>query len=161
MLVIVCGLIASGKTTVAKYITTKVKGVLLRTDIFRKKMYPHPTYNEDENQQIYNIMFEEAKKLLKSKSVILDATFYQEKNRKIAKQIANNLNVDFKIVEIIFSNDNLAKKRIETRSGDESDTNYKEYLKVKLRFEPIKEDHIIINNSESLKKTYAQIDYYF
>jgi len=159
MLVIVCGQIASGKTTIAKYISNKINGTILRTDILRKKLYPNPKYTKDENQQVYNSLFDEVEKMLKSKNVILDATFYQEKNRERAKQIASKLNIDFKIVEVVCSNEEIIKRRIENRKDNVSKTNYKEYLKIKSIFEPIKEKHIIIiNNSNSLKNAYQQID---
>ncbi len=148
MLIIVCGLPGTGKTTVAKKIVTKIGGILLRTDVIRKELIEKPTYSEEEKQTIYSELFLRAKELIKNgKDVILDGTFAKKKNREKAKEISK----EQIIVEIICP-ENIIKERIEKRIGDESEANFIHYLKYKKFFEEITEEHIIIDTSKDINK---------
>jgi len=161
MIIIVCGLIGSGKTTVAKRITKKINGTLLRTDVIRSKIYPNPKYTNKEIQDVYKRLFNQARNLLSTHEVILDATFYKKENREQARNLAREMSTELKIIEVIFPNEKIAKERIEARTEDESDADFQQYLINKPRFEPITEDKIVIDNSGSLKETYEQVDKYF
>ncbi len=159
MLIIVSGYIASGKTTVAKYIAEKINAVLLRTDVLRREIYPNPTYSDEEVNDIYRRVFQRAKvSLEQGKNVVLDATFSKQKMRNRAKNIAEDAGTEFLLVEVISSGDKLAKKRIEERVNDAANTSYEEYLKSKPAFEAITENHSVIDNSGSLDETYIQVD---
>ncbi len=159
MLIIVSGLIASGKTTVAKYIAEKINATFLRTDVLRREIYPNPTYSDDEVNDIYQRVFQQAKiSLQQGKNVVLDATFSKQKMRDQAKSIAEEAQTLFLLVEVISSGDVTAKKRIEERVNDAANTSYRGYLKSKTEFEPIVENHIVIYNSGSLDETYKQVD---
>lgn len=163
MLIIVSGLIASGKTTIAKRIAEKTNAILLRTDVVRREIYPNPTYSDEEVNDVYQRVFQQAKILLeKGKNVILDATFSRQKIRDQAKSIAGNTGAEFLLVEVKSSaDDTIAKKRVEARIDDAANTNFEGYLKSKMAFEAINEDHIIIDNSGLLDTAYKQIDIYF
>lgn len=161
MLIIVCGLQGAGKTTVAKEVAEKLKAVLLRTDIIRKSLIKEPKYTVAEMQKIYKEMFIRARKMLQDdKNVVLDATFTKKENRMEAKKIAEETNVDFQIIEVVCS-EKVIKKRIEQRSGDDSEANFEVYLKYKNLFEPITEKHIVIDNSGTLRDLDEQLNRYF
>ena len=82
-------------------------------------------------------------------NVVLDVVFGRETERKKAEILAKQLNTSLKIVEIICEED-IIKKRLEKRVGDESDADFSIYLKLKDLFEPITEKHIIIDNSKGV-----------
>jgi len=152
MLVIVCGLQGSGKTTVAKRIAKRLKAKLLRTDVIRKKIAKKPKYTDREKQKIYANMFSMATILLKSdKNVVLDATFAKRTNRLRAKNIAKQAKTNFKIIKVI-ATESVIKKRLGKRSKDASEAKISTYLKHKRLFEPIKEPHTVINNSETISE---------
>ena len=159
MLILVSGYIGVGKSTVAKRIAKKINGVILRSDEIRSKIYPSPTHSKEEIQHVYELFFKELKKLLtEDKNVVLDATFHLKKNRDSIIDIAKQLNVDLKIVEVRCDSDEEAKRRIESRNDGVSKTDYNQYLKHKSEFEEIGEEKIIIDNTGDLKNTYDQID---
>ncbi|MBN2542852.1 AAA family ATPase [bacterium] len=161
MLIIVCGLQGTGKSSIAKEVTFRINAVLLRTDVLRFQLYEQPTYTEDEKQRVYDEMFMYAEDLLKEgKNVVLDATFMKEANRRKAKDVAQNAEVDLKIVEVV-SNDEIIRQRLQAREQDESEAEYHHYLRYKEIYEPIKEEHIIIDNSGSLEETTKQLDKIF
>jgi len=106
-------------------------------------------------------MLSRARKFLQeNKNVILDATFAKKENRDKAKKIAEGVNADFKIVEVVCSED-AVKMRIDERDKDESDARFEHYLKHKKLFEPITEEHIIIDNSGTFEDTDKQLIKYF
>jgi len=162
MLIIICGLQGTGKTTVAKIITKVVKAILLRTDVIRKELINNPVYSEAEKQLIYREMFSRAKALLLNKNnVILDGTFAKKINRDQAGKLARETNNEFKIVEVRGSSKEIIKQRLNDRIKDESDGLYKHYLKYKKVFEPITEEHVIIDNVKTIKDLEKQINNYF
>ena len=58
MLVIVCGLPSTGKSTVAKQIAEDTKGKILRTDVIRKELFKKATLEDVENAEnpmLYNL----------------------------------------------------------------------------------------------------------
>jgi len=146
MLIIVCGLQGTGKTSVAKKIASKIDGILLRTDVIRKEIIKKPTYSEEEKQSVYDEMFSRAKELIEGgKDVILDSTFAKKENRDKAQEITK----DFRIVETICP-ENIVKERIEKRFEDESEAKFEHYLKYKQFFDSIKEKHSIIDTSKDI-----------
>jgi predicted kinase len=162
MLTLVCGLIGVGKTTVSKRIAEKSHGIILRTDVIRLELYPKPTNSDPEVQHVYDELLKRAETILKNgDNLVLDATFYQLKNRERAQKLAKRLGVQFKIVEVVCTSDDLVKSRIEKRVNDESLGNFTEYLTFKPQFNAVEEDKILIDNSGSIEQTYKQIDNYF
>jgi len=158
-LIIVCGLQGTGKTTVARTISEKLKAVTLRTDVIRKEL-KISEYSEEAKQAVYNEMFSRVQNLLReNKNVVLDATFIRQKNRDQARQIAREANADFQIV-LVVSSDQVVKQRIEERTGDESEAGFEQYLNSKGSFEPIIGSHIVIDNSGSIEKTIEQLNEY-
>lgn len=162
MLILVCGYIGVGKSTVAKRIAKKINGVILRSDEIRSRIYPNPTHSKEEIQHVYELFFEELRRLLmEDRNVVLDATFHLKKNREKIINIAEKLKVDLKIIEIRGNSDEEAKRRIENRNDGVSKTDYAQYLKHKSEFEEVEEEKIIINNTGDLKSAYNQIDKFF
>lgn len=149
MLIIVCGLPGTGKTTLAKRMADETKSFLLNTDIIRKKVIYDPGYTEKEKEMVYNLLFEMAEKfLLTGKNVILDGTFYKVDLRERAKKIAKKTKNEFRIIEVRCS-ENIVRKAMRERKkkGSESDADFRVYRKMKKEFEPIKEKHLVLDTS--------------
>ena len=150
MLILVCGLQGTGKTTVAKRIAEDTKSVLLSTDMIRKGILEEPGYTEKEREMIYNLLFEMAEKLLSSgNSVVLDGTFYRKKLRDRVKKIAKKAKSDFHMVEVKCSEE-IIRKRMKERKKEEtgSDADFEVYRKAKKQFEPIREKHVVIRTEK-------------
>ena len=161
ILIMVCGLQGTGKTTVARKIAKKTGAKILKTDKIRKIMFEKPDYGEEESKKVYEAMFAKALKLLKQQSVVLDGTFILDRNRVKAREIAKRAGVNFRVVEVICG-EGVARRRIQERlkkSKDEAGVD--KYLEYKGLFEPIEEEHIIIENSGALDFTDKQIEKYF
>ena len=56
LIIMIIGLPATGKSTIAKNITSELKGTLLRTDLIRKQLLKKPRYSKKEKDLIYGVM---------------------------------------------------------------------------------------------------------
>ncbi len=150
MLIIVSGLPATGKTTIAREVAKKTGAIILRTDVIRKELFARPKYTEEEKEQVYNEMFLRAEKfLIKEQIVILDANFYLQSLRGRARDVAHRCGKKFFIVECILDEEKVLE-RMNARSSknDASDANRIEiYRKIKRLWEPIRAQHIVIDTS--------------
>lgn len=152
-LVVICGEPGVGKSKVARIINSYIDGKLFATDAIRKQLFgANPEYTQSESQAVYDEMFSRAMNaLLRSKSVVLDATFMYEKGRERAEIIAERSSTDVNLSIIRVTCDPTeAKKRIRERAenGDsESDAGVDVYQSIRDRFEPIERDHTVIDNS--------------
>lgn len=154
MLVIVCGLPGTGKTTLAKTVAGKTDAAVINSDSIRMSMLEEREYTEDEKKMIYRAMLEEAGKQLKEgKNVVLDATFYKKELRENAKETAEKAGTESYIIECV-THEELLKERIFKRKKEEteSEADFEVYKKVKDQFEPIEEEHLAVDTSEELEK---------
>ena len=157
MLIMVCGLPGTGKTTLAKAVAERIGAVHISSDTVRMKMLKERTYSEEEKERVYDFMLEEAEKeLRKGKKVVLDATFYRKKLREKARETAGS---GFFIVECV-THENLLKERIFSRKESESEADFEVYKKVKTEFEPVEEEHLAVDTSMALERQVELVEKY-
>lgn len=147
MIVVVCGLPGTGKTTIAKKLAPVINAIVLSTDKIRKELIPNPTYQKEERALIFDVMILLAKYLHSAdKNCILDATFNKEYSRN---QVKNDLKVSedqFFVVECICP-EKIILSRLENRKDDYSDADIFVYRQMKKIYEPITSKHITIDTS--------------
>jgi predicted kinase len=154
--VIVCGLPGVGKTTIAKDLAPLINGVILSTDKIRKELIPNPTYEKQEKKLIYNVLLIVAEYLHKAGiNCILDATFNTEKSRKELRKRLRLSQEQICIVECICPED-IVISRIKNRKNGYSDADISIYKKMKRTYEPIKEEHIILDTNQQPSNTNAK-----
>jgi len=155
MLILICGLPGTGKTTLAENISKEHGAVHLNTDIIRKRYLKERTYSEEEKRFVYNKLFEEAEKSLKEgKTVVLDGTFYKKEIRKKAASLSD----DFRVIECILD-EKVLRERIGKRAmcNVASEANYDVYLKVKKQFEPVEQEHLVVDTSLSKEEQMEKV----
>ncbi|MBD3397741.1 AAA family ATPase [Candidatus Micrarchaeota archaeon] len=150
MLVLVCGLPGAGKSTLAKALAEKLSAVYLSSDIIRMKMLSERTYSEHEKYKVYGRMVEEAGKLLSAgKAVVCDATFYKKKTRAEMRGAAEKAGAELHIILCQLDEQTL-EERMEQRGKEgagASEADFSIYLKVKGLFEPIENEHLVLDTS--------------
>ncbi len=145
-LVVMCGLPATGKTTLAKKISEKKGFKVLSSDSIRAEIIKEDIFDQkiasDLNKRIlvYKVMFERAQEILeKERGLILDATFIRRDLRKICADIAKRYRKTLCIIETRCSKET-ALSRIRRRKKGDCESNaiteeaYFNNLKI---FEPV------------------------
>ena len=150
---IVCGLPGVGKTTIAKDLAPLINAVVVSTDKIRKELIPNPTYKKQEKKLIYNVLLIVAKYLHQAGiNCILDATFNTENSRKELRKKLGLSQEQICIVECICP-DGIVISRLKDRKNDYSDADISIYKKMKRIYQPIKEEHIILDTNQQSTKT--------
>ncbi|HID73198.1 TPA: adenylyl-sulfate kinase [Candidatus Micrarchaeota archaeon] len=149
MLIMVCGLPGTGKSHLSRELAKRLGAEYLNSDSIRNRTLEERTYSEEEKARIYSLMGEEASRLLKEgKDVIVDATFYLGRYRRMMKEAADGAGTRFFAILCVLGEDEL-RKRFEKRKGEksESEADFDVYLKVKEIFEPMELERIELDMS--------------
>lgn len=128
--IIMCGLPASGKSTVARIISESHGHVIISTDMLRKRIYnekeildPEKAKDMSKRYFVYELMFDEALKVLEEgKGVILDGTFIKQSLRKKAIKKLKHFCKRFALLQVI-TDEKIALKRIELRKFKNYESN--------------------------------------
>ncbi|MDR5674702.1 AAA family ATPase [Halalkaliarchaeum sp. AArc-GB] len=159
-IIAICGVPGVGKTTTAEWITDNVGDRLLRTDVIRKELFPDPSYTAEERRRTYAELFDRAFDVASAGEVaVLDATFARRHYRDWLRDRADGADVDVEFVEVDCA-EPVVRDRIAAREGA-SDADFEVYLYYRYRFDPVRGEHLTVDNSNGLAETYAQLEQYF
>ena len=167
-LILMSGLMGTGKSVRAKHIAPRVGAEIIQTDVVRKEILNiEPTekhyeafgrgiYSEEVTRKTYGRALELAsQKLKEGRSVIIDASYKSRDDRRKAFEAAGRLHADFFIIECICP-ENIIKERLISRMSDKgevSDGRWEIYLAQKEAFDAITEIpdslHIILDTSST------------
>jgi aminoglycoside phosphotransferase family enzyme/predicted kinase len=122
-LVITCGLMGTGKSTLARSLSDALGWELLRSDVLRKELAQIPPlehryenfhrgiYSPDSSRRTYGALLDRAFGLLISgRSVILDASFYKQADRQRAWDLANKADADFLLIECLCAEEEIRRR---------------------------------------------------
>ena len=172
LLIITCGLTATGKSSLARHLAQEAELVLISSDVVRKELVglrPQEHRFEPFRSGIYSSAFTDRtyRELLKrarthlseGKSVIVDASFGQRKHRQWARRLAESQGAEFCCLEVRAS-DMSIRRRLSRRlreGADPSDARWEIYLALKEAFEPVEEldrdRHIVIDTARPLQRS--------
>ena len=160
MLIIVCGLPGSGKSSLSRGLAKLYSAVHLNSDEIRKDLFPRPTYSEEEKLKVYEEMASQAAGFLADGSnVIADATFSKKGYRSIMAKTADRAGARvFTILCVLHEGE--VKKRLGRRktSGKSlSDADYEVYMKMKESFEPLEEKYLEVDYMQPKKEVLARV----
>jgi predicted kinase len=158
LIVVVCGLPGVGKTMLARNLAPLIDASLLSSDKIRKELIFEPKYTSNEKKLIYNVLILIAKYLHNAGlNCILDATFNTQGSRKDLIEKLDLTSQQICMVECICP-EPIAISRLKNRKGDYSDANICIYRKMKRIYEPLEEEHIVVDTSQlSAKENAKQI----
>jgi len=169
LLLVVCGLTGTGKSTIALKLAIDYHATQINTDIVRKELAGinkyerhHDTintglYSPKKVDTTYTKVFEKVAELLKEgKNIVVDATFQKMKYRKNIVTLAKQYNAMLYLIECICPDD-IVKQRLDERVKKKSisDGRWEIYLNQKTTYEPFSLDERVIEFDTS-KSFYEQ-----
>ena len=159
MIAIVFGLPGSGKSYFAVKLAELINASYISSDQLRMQLYANRTYKENEKLLVYDAMLLKMKDhLLQGENVVLDATFYKNEIRQ------KFIKAGKKLSELVFveinANETLTWERLQKKRLD-SEADFEVYKKVKALWEPMKDDHLILQSTnENLAEMLRQAENY-
>jgi adenylylsulfate kinase len=161
MLVILAGLPASGKSTLARAIAGRLGGAVLDKDVIRRSLFASPDdieYSAEQDDFVMDAMLQTARYLIgknPARVVFLDGrTFSQDYQRRRAIDFAAGVGAGWKLIECVCSEASARARLLEDeRTGTHPAGNrtWELYERVRASFEAIRETKIVIDTDEPLE----------
>lgn len=150
LLLVTCGLAASGKSTLARRLAEDRSLEVISSDVVRKRLagiapterrpeaFGRGIYTAEFTERTYAALLEEARACIgRGRSVVLDATYLRRDHRRQASRLAREVGAQFACI-LLLAGDDLVRRRIEKRlreGADPSDANWAVYVRQKRRFQ--------------------------
>jgi len=164
LLLITCGLVATGKTVLAQALGEAAGMPVMSSDVVRKELaglaprerrfepFGRGIYSPRFTQRAYKALLERARvALAEGRSVIVDATFAQRHYRQRARELAQKMGARFLCLECR-AEEAVIRQRLEERlraGRDASDARWETYQAQKQVFEPVRElppdEHLVVD----------------
>ncbi len=172
---VVCGMPASGKSSIAAKLARTLGVKVFNSDIVRKQLFglqpgdqmdvpfEEGIYSKEATSLTYEKLLMLAHEEIKQgHSVILDATYSRQQHRREVIRFAKDMDVNVIFVECKCPEAELKKRLLERKSGSAvSDARIHHFRQLKLRFEPLNEVgsemHICVNTEKSLGENLQQV----
>lgn len=146
-IVVVFGLPGTGKTTFARKLARTLHAAHFNTDMIRSLIGLRSQYQKSDKQKVYQELFDKTRTALrKGKSVVLDGTFYKQSLRDQVIDIADELAIPLKWIQITAAEPVVRKRVSQTR--DFSEANFSVYQIIKGVFEPLSETHLVLHSDQ-------------
>jgi uncharacterized protein len=168
-LLITCGLMGTGKSRIAASLASALRAEWIRSDVIRlgfKKSadegreagFLSGPYRKETTEEVYKIMARQAReRLAEGKTVILDAAFGDESQRRRMQELASELKITFTILNCVCPRD-IALERLRSRheeGKDASDGRVELYDIQKEHFQTPSQDEPVIEVDTSGAVEYA------
>jgi predicted kinase len=119
MLIILSGLPGTGKSTIARELARRLKGMYLRADTIAQALISADVPIDDNNPAAYIVGYAVAEEnLAAGATVIADYVNGIELTRQAWRDVAARANVRYHEIQVICSNTEEHRRRIETRVSD-------------------------------------------
>ncbi len=155
---VVCGPSGVGKTTTAKHLGMETNAPVITSEEIIKELFGTISnsnkdldFNSQEIAYGYNAMLIVAKRILVlGQSVVLDGVFRSEEQRNKVRELAQELQTQAQFIEVTCPEE-IVKNRITARLAlGKQPGGYQNHLYLKKIFEPILEEHTIIDSSQDI-----------
>jgi hypothetical protein len=172
---VVCGMPASGKSTIARELAKTLGVKVFRTDVVRKELFGLQPYEQMDipfEEGIYSkgassltygkLLLLAQEEIEKGCSVILDAMYGSRHQRSEVLRLAKDMDTNLMFVECICT-EAVLKERLMSREATSSlsDARLRHFQQIKARFEPLNEVrdemHISVDTERPLEESMEHI----
>jgi predicted kinase len=148
--VVLVGPPASGKSTLAWRLATRLPAAVVQSDAVRKELFPSPCYTPDEHRQVFAAAHARLVALLRGgQHVVFDATNLEAGPRDVLADIAAGAGARLLVARLAVSHTvaraRLARRAVSRAPGDLSDADWAVYQAMVGRLEPIRGPHWVLN----------------
>ncbi len=153
--VVVSGLPGTGKSFFCRRLAETMPFIVLESDAFRKILFPHPSYNNEENARLFSACHSLIAELLnKGIPIIFDATNLAEHHRERLYYISDSTGARLILVSIEAPAE-VVRQRLQTRQErveceDKSDANWEVYQRMKYNTDRISRNHFVVDTSRDI-----------
>ncbi|MDO8498830.1 MAG: ATP-binding protein [bacterium] len=152
VLYILCGLPYSGKTTLTRELVKRFGFKVVSMDnVMGEKGYDPVTMTQEDWNEVYSEGYERLKEFLReSSSIILDIGNLKKSERQTARDIAQSLGVDYKLIYINTPLEEIKRRRSENQQTKERGHLEDETMNSALKMweEPATNENPILYNQE-------------
>jgi predicted kinase len=162
VLMVMVGLPGTGKSYLVREVAQRVSVDIVQTDEIRRTLVARPEYTPEENQRVFTEAHRESERLLRQgHSVVFDATNVYARGRRILYNIAKSTGARLLIVRTD-APDATVMERLNHRAlgadpSDRSQAGWDVYVRMKSRFEPIKQPHLRVDTSQDVLPAVQEI----
>ena len=176
-LIVVCGQIGTGKSTVAQHVSEQTGFAILNSDVIRKRLagllpttratadYQAGLYQQDVTRKTYDTIHQAAEEELRSgRGVILDATYKHPEDRRTVLELSTRCQVPLVFVECQTSAD-IVEQRLrerEQRGDNVSDATWALAQREREHFPPFtdlpSQSHVVIDTESDVDANLAHVD---
>lgn len=157
VLVLLCGLPGTGKSTLARELAIQLPAVIVESDRVRQKLFAPPGYTAEESQRVHEVChILIVWHLLHYYHVVYDATNLFEHHRSLAYRLAARGRARLLVAEIT-ATEEVVRERLAPRqrkssiapaAKDHSDADWDVYIRMRRQAEPIQHEHITVDTSD-------------
>jgi len=168
-----CGLPASGKSSLAEALASKLSIEWLQSDLIRKEgltssydqaaPFGRGLYRPAMRHQVYVKLLALAQEVLKQgHDLILDATFSRRKWRDEARLVAADMDANLIVVECVVSEPTIRERlRVREKTAGLSDARLEHFLRIRKDFDPVvelpPEMHFKVDCDQPFQKTLVSV----
>jgi len=167
MLILMVGLPGTGKSTLAKAISSPLGAIVLDRDTIRDTVFPveEIDYSDEQNEVASQIAYMIAKYILQRnphKRIILDGRpFSKKQQRDVIVEMADQTNQQLKVI-YCWAPDDIVKERLKNTSQNYATVRtFEKYKRIKSEFEPLQLPHLKVNMALPLSKAQRKALEYF
>ena len=167
VLVMLCGLPGTGKTSLARRLAQRWPAVIIESDRIRQTLFSPPAYTAEESRQLHRVCHiligwylrhSDRDGKLYQHHVIYDATNLYEYHRQLVYHLAERCAARLVVAEVT-AHDGIVRERLAPRQagnarerssvqGEYSDADWDIYQRMRRRAEPIQGEHITVDTSD-------------
>ena len=160
VLLLLTGLPGTGKSYLARRLSEFLPFVVIESDQVRKTLFPEPRYTAQESRLVHRTCHALMWKLLKKGiRVIYDATNLIEYHRELVYRIANKTGARLVVVKTV-AREEVVRERLGIREDvvvEASDADWRIYLRMASRQEPIQHPHLVIDTSGDMEEAVTKV----